>query len=77
MNVTAIIRRIRGVAFALDKVEVRGRENLDIVLGSIQELERAAAKLEESLKEMEPKDDEEPEIGIKIVQKPEAEGESE
>lgn len=54
MNLNDIVRRIKAISFALDKVEVRGRDNHDIILGSIQELERVAATLEKSLREMEP-----------------------
>ena len=54
MNLNDIVRRIKAISYALDKVEVRGRENHDILLGSVQELDRVAATLEKGLREMDP-----------------------
>ena len=58
MNLTEVVKRLKAVAFALDKLEVKGRENLDILLGSIQTIERSANIIEQCLQEMEPKEEE-------------------
>ena len=67
LNLSAIVKKLRAVAYALDNVEIKGRQNLDILLGSIQNIERVAADLESGLREMEPKTNKEPEINLEIV----------
>lgn len=51
-NFSECIRNIRSVSYALNKLEVRGRENLDILLGSIQALDKSAVELERGLQEL-------------------------
>ena len=70
MNPNDIVRQMRGVAFALDKLEVKGRDNLDIVLGCIQTLERAASALEASLRQLDPPKKAEPEMKVEIEEVP-------
>jgi len=65
MNLTEAIRQIKATSYALDQLEVKGHTNLDILLGSIQSLNRIAAQLEQSLREMEPKS--QPEVKLEIV----------
>lgn len=48
-----IARTIRLVLNTLNNVDVRGRENLDRLLGCMQALEKAAAALEKGDKEEE------------------------
>ena len=55
MNFTEIIRQIKATAYALDQLEVKGHDNLDILLGSIQNLNRIAAQVEKEAEEMEAK----------------------
>lgn len=45
MNLNEIIRQLKASAFALDNLQVKGRENLDILLGTIQNIERQTAAL--------------------------------
>lgn len=40
MDLNEIIRQLKASVFALDNLQVKGRENLDIVLGTIQNIER-------------------------------------
>lgn len=40
-----IIQKIRSVNYALQNLEVKGRDNLDILLGSMQALDQVAAAL--------------------------------
>lgn len=63
MNLNDSVRRMRSISFALNNLEVKGRENLDILLGSIQALDKLANDMEKGLKEME-----EPEITIDVVE---------
>ena len=53
MNLSESIKKIRSVSYALNNLEVKGRDNLDILLGSIQALDRTAADLERGLKTLE------------------------
>ena len=45
MNLNEIIRQLKATGFALDSLQVKGRENLDILLGSMQNLDRQIAAL--------------------------------
>ena len=45
MTLHELTMSVRAVVTALDMVSVRGRENMDTVLGSIQTLDRVAAEL--------------------------------
>lgn len=45
MDLNEIIRQLKASVFALDNLQVKGRENLDIVLGTIQNIERQIANL--------------------------------
>lgn len=62
-NLNDIVKNIRGVAYVLDNVEVKGRANMDILLGSMQRLERIAQELESSFKAMN-----EPEVKVELVE---------
>lgn len=73
-NFSECVRIIKSVSYALNRLEVKGRENLDILLGSIQSLDRTAAELERGLQEMAaPKS--EPHVELEVV--PADEGETE
>ena len=73
LNLNDVSREIKSVAYALEKVEVRGHENLDIVLGSIQQLNLTAAKLDQGMRELEPKAPaNEPKVKLEIVPEEEA-----
>lgn len=77
LNLNDISRQIKSVAYALDKVEVRGHENLDIVLGSIQQLNRTAAQLDQGMREFDPPVGKEPEVKLEIVPSAEEEAPAE
>ncbi len=62
MNMIEEARKLRAVAFALNKVEVKGRDNMDALLGSIQTVEQVAGILE-SHREIRP----EPEVSIETI----------
>lgn len=62
MNLSESIKKIRSVSYALNNLEVKGRDNLDILLGSIQALDRTAADLERGLKTLEA-----PQVNIEVV----------
>lgn len=57
MKLNEIIRQLRAVVYALDNLQVKGRDNMDILLGSMQQLDRSInslsqfqAELDESFK---------------------------
>lgn len=57
MNLKEIIRQLKATSFALDNLQVKGRENLDILLGSMQNIDhqvdaltRFQRELDESFK---------------------------
>lgn len=45
MNLNEIIRQLKASVFALDNLQVKGRENLDILLGTMQNIDRQVAAL--------------------------------
>ena len=45
MNLNDSIRSLRAVNAALEKVNVSGRDNMDILLGSMQHLDRTISQL--------------------------------
>lgn len=45
MTMAEIIQKIRSVSYALENVEVKGHNNMDALLGSIQALDRVASEL--------------------------------
>lgn len=45
MNLDEIIRQLKASVFALDNLQVKGRENLDILLGTMQSIDRQIAAL--------------------------------
>lgn len=53
MNLNDIIQKLKAINYALGNVEVRGRENMDILLGSMQQLDRSIAQLSSFKKELE------------------------
>lgn len=52
MNLNEIIRQLKASVFALDNLQVKGRENLDIVLGTMQNIERQIANLTKFKKDL-------------------------
>ena len=40
MDLNEIIRQLRAAVFALDNLQVKGRDNLDILLGTMQRIDR-------------------------------------
>lgn len=46
MNFNDAVRKLRAISFALNRIEVKGRENMDALLGSIQTVEQVADQLE-------------------------------
>ena len=66
-NFSECIRTIKSVSFALNRLEVKGRENLDILLGSIQALDRTAVELDKGLQDLT-----NPNIEIEVEQAEEA-----
>ena len=52
LNLTESIRQIKAVEYALEQVEVKGRDNMDKLLGSMQALSRIAANLERGMHEL-------------------------
>jgi len=53
MDLPKLTQRLRAVAYALGNVEVKGRDNMDIMLGTMQEIDRIAAALDKLSKETE------------------------
>lgn len=54
MNLNEIIRQLKATSFALDNLQVKGRENLDILLGSMQNIDHqveALARFQRELNE--------------------------
>lgn len=45
MNLDDIIRQLKASVYALDNLQVKGRENLDILLGTMQSIDRQIAAL--------------------------------
>lgn len=45
MDLNEIIRQLKASVFALDNLQVKGRENWDIALGTIQNIERQITNL--------------------------------
>lgn len=72
MNFTEAVRKLHAVAFALDKVEVKGRDNMDALLGSIQTVEQIAGQIEFYLRQISAQPKEEPEVKIEVVPEEEA-----
>ena len=68
-DVTNAIRTIKGVSLALDNVEVKGRTNMDILMGSMQALDRSIASIEAAFKEL-TKAVEQPEIKSEAEEEP-------
>lgn len=52
MNLDDIIKNLRATAFALDNLQVKGRDNLDILLGSMQQIDRAINSLSKFQKDL-------------------------
>ena len=65
-NIKYVIKRLRVVSMALDNLEVKGRQNLDALLGSIREIDRAVESLELNMKDVEP-----PKVELEVVPDPE------
>lgn len=53
MNLNEIIRQLKATEFALDSLQVKGRENLDILLGSMQNIDRQIAALTKFQRDLE------------------------
>lgn len=51
-NVTEAIRTVKAVNFALENLEVKGRNNMDILLGSMKALERSINVIEAAFNEL-------------------------
>lgn len=62
-NVTEAIKKIKAVVCALDDLEVKGRDNLNILLGSIQALERSVGVIESVFNEL----NRQPEVELEVV----------
>lgn len=45
MDLKEIIRQLKATSFALDNLQVKGRENLDILLGSMQNIDHQVEAL--------------------------------
>lgn len=67
MNFNEAARKLHAVAFALNKVEVKGRDNMDALLGSIQTVEQIAGQLEFYIQQLQVQPKEEPEVKVKVV----------
>ena len=52
MNLTEIVRKLKAINYALENLEVKGRENLDILLGSMQEIDRVVNELQNGMREL-------------------------
>ena len=68
-DVTNAIRTIKSVTLALENLEVKGRTNMDILLGSMQALDRSVASIEAAFNEL-TKAAEQPEIKLEVEEKP-------
>lgn len=66
MNLNELVRQLKSVIYNLDHVEVRGHDNMEILLSSIQAISRVAAKLEQGMRELEPPT-EKAEVEVKVV----------
>lgn len=54
MNMAEIIKRLKAVNFALNDVDVKGRKNMDALLGSMTMLDQVIIALERGANEKEP-----------------------
>lgn len=52
MNLDNIIKQLRATAFALDDLQVKGRDNLNILLGSMQQIDQAINSLSKFQKDL-------------------------
>jgi len=66
MDLNEIIRQLKASVFALDNLQVKGRENWDIALGTIQNIERQISNLTRFKKDLDE--------SFKIENKPAEEG---
>ena len=64
VNMNEVIAKLRSVNYALNTVEVKGRNNLDVLLGSIQALDQVIAAINRSVAESEA---DQPEIQVEMV----------
>ena len=71
-NVTEAIRKIKAVNFALENLEVKGRQNMDILLGSMQAIDTSIRIIEAAFKELNQPASQEPEIKLEVVPEEEA-----
>lgn len=53
-NISAALKDLKGVSYALNNVEVKGRDNLDILLGSMQVIDRSIEVIERALQDFNP-----------------------
>lgn len=51
-NVTEAIRTIKAVNYALERLEIKGRDNMDILLGSMKALEQAVNVIDKAFSEL-------------------------
>lgn len=68
-DVTNAIRTIKSVSLALDNVEVKGRTNMDILMGSMQALDRSIAAIEAAFNEL-TKAVQQPEVKLEVEEEP-------
>lgn len=66
-NVTEAIRKIKAVNFALENLEVKGRQNMDILLGSMQAIDRSIHIIEAAFNELHQPAQQAPEIELEVV----------
>ena len=51
-NVTEAIKKLRAINYALENLEVKGRQNMDILLGSMQALEKSTNIIDAAFREL-------------------------
>ena len=64
VNMNEVIAKLKSVNYALNTVEVKGRGNLDILLGSMQALDQVIVAINRSVAESEA---DQPEIQVEMV----------
>lgn len=70
-NVTEAIKKLRAINFALENLEVKGRQNMDILLGSMQALEKATNIIDAAFREL-TQPAPQPEIKLEVISEEEA-----
>ena len=64
-NLSNAVKRLKAINFALENLEVKGRSNLDILLGSMQAIDKVVSEIECGIEIMGVQNDE-PDIQLEV-----------